>query len=388
MSEGKINCPSCGENIELNSALSSKLKSQLKAEFSSVYNKKLKEEKEKMWELAQKRAKEGLNEKLTTEMADLKNQIKEKEEYIKKSREKELEFLKKERELKAKEKEMEVELEKKLLEGTKKLEEDLKKKADEEFSRKMMEKEKQLNQMRKTIEDLKRKSEQGSMQVQGDAQEDDLKNLITSNFPFDLVEDVPTGIKGADLIQKVRNKFAQNRGVILWESKNTKTWSESWISKLKQDQGLAKADVCVLVSRALPEDVDGFALRDGVWVCSYEFVLPLVQVLRFHLREVGTLKNSFEGKDEKMESLYSYLSGSQFKNRIENIVMAFTNMKNDLETEKRSLTRIWNKREKEIERVIFNTSGMYGDLEGIIGSSLPNVESLSLPSGDDELLEE
>jgi len=247
----------------------------------------------------------------------------------------------------------------------------------------MAEKDKQLDQLRRSLEDAKRKSEQGSMQIQGDVQEEDLKLMLRSHFPVDMIEDVPTGIRGADLVQTVNTSFGNKAGVILWESKNTKAWSAEWIKKLKDDQALAKADVCILISQVLPEGVKDFALQGGVWVCSYEMAFSVASFLRVHLTQLSQVKQSLIGKDEKMELLYTYLSGSEFRNRVETIVGAFTSMQSDLETEKRAMQRIWKKREKEIERVVMSTSGMYGDLQGIVGASLPTIRALELPGAEE-----
>ena len=239
-----------------------------------------------------------------------------------------------------------------------------------------------MEQMRKTIEELKRKSEQGSMQVQGDAQEEDLKFLLKSKFPTDTIEDVPTGIRGADLIQTVRNDFGVECGIIVWESKNTKAWNDEWIRKLKEDQGLVKGDLAILITSVLPEGLKNFGLQDGVWIIEYKYAIAISTILREQLIQIAKTKKSLEGTDEKMNQLHNYLTGPQFKNRMENIVLAFTQMQEDLSKEQRAFQRIWAKREKEIERVTTNTIGMYGDLQGIVGNALPAMETLELESGE------
>lgn len=339
---------------------------------------KLDEERRLIEEAAIKQA----AEKHEIEFKDLQKSVEEKNRKLQEMQNQELELRKQKRELEEKEKTMQLELTRQMDEEREKILNSAKKEAAEETRMKVLEKDKQMDQMRKTIEDLKRKSEQGSMQIQGDVQENDLKETIQTAFPIDSIEDVPTGVRGADLIQTVNSNFGQKAGIILWESKNTKSWSKDWIKKLKDDQALVKADVCILISQALPEEIENFGFKDGIWICSYKFAIPLVSALRLNLSQIHQIKQSLVGKDQKMEFLYNYLSGSEFKNRIENIVSAFTSMKSDLETEKRSMQRIWNKREKEIERVIGNTSGMYGDLQGIIGASLPTIESLELPEGE------
>lgn len=409
MTEQTITCHKCNAQIPLNDALTEKIRQQLQGEMEkdlrekekeleektklleqskkdidSQVAKKLEAEKTKMWEIAQKKA----VEKFDTELKDLKKANEEKESQLDKMREQELDLRKEKRKIEEEKKNMIIEIERKMDSERKNIAEQAKKDASEEMRLKMAEKDKQMEQLRKSLEDAKRKSEQGSMQIQGDVQEDDLKLMLQNAFPMDCIEDVPTGIKGADLVHTVNSTFGQKAGMILWESKNTKAWSGDWIKKLKEDQSLVKADVCILVSQTLPDDVKDFKFQGGVWVCSYQSVMSLVSILRLHLTQVNQVKQSLVGKDEKMELLYGYLSGSEFKNRIENIVTAFTGMQSDLESEKRAIQRIWKKREKEIERVVMSTSGMYGDLQGIVGASLPTIKSLELPSGEDDSNEE
>jgi hypothetical protein len=222
---------------------------------------------------------------------------------------------------------------------------------------------------------------QGSMQVQGEVQEDDLRQFLQQLFLFDQVEDVPTGMNGADLVHTVKNNFGETCGVILWESKNTKHWAADWVKKLKADQTAAKADLAVLVTRAMPENVQGCGNIDGIWIVEYTSLKAIAMTLRKHLVELNQAKKSLVGRGEKMEMLYDYLSGSQFRLRVESIVSAFSCLKTDLDKERTAMQRMWQKREKEIERVMLNTTGMYGDLQGIIGAAaLPEIQSLELPS--------
>lgn len=412
INDQKINCPNCNFEIPLTEALSSRIKSQLKNEYEAEARKKEQELRAAQEKLAQekkeieereKNMENMLNEKLRAEQVrmreNLKKEIEEKsgvelaflkeqnarrEKELEAARRMELQWRKEREEFEEKKKNFELELKRKIDEEKNIIVEKTKMEMANDMQMKMREKEKQMEMLQKTIEELKRKSEQGSMQIQGEVQEEELKELLGHKFPQDIVEDVPTGVNGADLIQQVNTNFGEKCGVILWESKNTKNWSNDWIKKLKDDQIIAKADICILVSRALPEGVKDFSFMSGVWVCDYQFVISLASALRIHLKDIAKIKNSLVGREEKMENLYKYLSGNQFKNRVENIVMAFSSMKSDLDTEKRSMQRIWSKREKEIERVIENTSGMYGELQGIIGAALPQVESLELPAGEEE----
>ncbi|MBP7842534.1 DUF2130 domain-containing protein [Candidatus Woesebacteria bacterium] len=406
MPDQTITCPNCGQQIPLTQALKDevehKLKDKLnqqKKEYEAQLEKqalsiteKLEAEKKKLWAVAQEKAlekvgKEAQELKLKQEqqLRELQEQLQENSKKLEESEKHEIELRKKARELEEKEKKIELEMARKLDEEREKIIEITKKQEAESGRLKLQEKDKQLEQMREQIGDLKRKAEQGSMQIQGEVQENDLRELLATTFVTDEISDVATGAKGADLVQKVNAKVGGVVGTIIWESKNTKAFSESWISKLKSDQGLVKADIAILVTQVLPDDIKGFGLKNGVWVVSYAHIIPLVNALRIQLVEISKVKQSLVGRDEKMDILYKYLSGAQFKNRVENIVMAFVSMKEDLETEKRSFSRIWSKREKEIEKVITSTSSMYGDLQGIIGGSLPGIKQLELDDGLDDL---
>ncbi len=410
MADQTIKCPQCGEQIPLTQALAEEVEHKLKhkleqqkKEYEAQLEKQEKSISEKMeaekkrikeelWKVAQEKALEKIEKEVKAEkeqsekeLKELQEELKSKAKKLEESEKNELELRKKARDLEEKEKKMELEMARKMDEERKKIVEQTQKEEAEQQRLKMQEKDKQLEIMRKQIDDLKRKAEQGSMQIQGEVQEDDLKELLSTTFVMDEISDVATGAKGADLVQKVNARAGNHTGTIIWESKNTKAFSEGWISKLKSDQGLVKADIAILVSQSLPEDIQGFGLKNGVWVVSYAHIIPLVSALRIQLIEVAKVKQSLVGRDEKMDLLYKYLSGPQFKNRVENIVMAFVNMKADLETEKRSFNRIWSKREKEIEKVIMSTSNMYGDLQGIIGGSLPGIEQLELNDGLEEL---
>jgi hypothetical protein len=400
-----ITCPKCGEEIPLSNALTGKIKQQIRVEMEKEIKakeekitkrekeleesqknideevrKKVEIEKSTMWEKAQKAA----EEKQEKEILDLKAQNEEKNKKLKETEKNELELRKKTRELEEKDKNRELEMERKMDEERKKISEKIQQETDEQSRKKLSEKDQQIEQMRKTINDLKRKSDQGSMQLQGDAQEEALKSLLQENFPIDDIQDVPTGVRGADLIQTVKSDFGQISGIVLWESKNTKQWSDNWITKIKDDQVNTKANIAILMTTTLPNGIKNFTQINGVWVVNFNYVLPIISTIRFHLIALKRTEKALDGQDEKMRFLYQYLSGAQFKNKIENIISAFENMSDDLNKEKRAMTKYWAKREKEIERIIFNTTGMYGDLQGLIGVSLPIIQKLELPSGEDE----
>ncbi len=200
-------------------------------------------------------------------------------------------------------------------------------------------------------------------------------------FPYDEIVPVPKGVRGADVVQKVKDNSGRMCGQIIWESKKTKAWSNGWIQKLKDDQRMIKADLAVIVSVALPEDVKGFVLRNGVWICDIKLVVALAVALRINLLNVSRERAMSVGKNEKMEILYSYLTGVEFKQRVEAIVEAFSSMDQGLRKERMAYEKIWSEREKQIKKVITNTVGMYGDLSGLV--ALPQIKTLELPEGKD-----
>lgn len=407
-----IVCQHCGKPLEITEAISHQLRAEMEKELSMKFaekeksflaeketmlkkqaelaekeksiaaqvEEKLQAEKKQMWAIAQKKAAEQSDLK----MKDLEEQNKEKEKKLKEFQEQELALRKQARELEEKAAAMKLENERKLDEERKGLMAKAKEQAEVEMGRKMMEKDQQMEQMKKTIDELKRRSEQGSMQLQGDAQENNLKSLLMQAFVFDTIDDVPTGIRGADLVQTVRSNTGGEAGILLWESKNAKNWSDEWVKKLKEDQGRVKASLCIIATTVLPEGIRHFGEMDGVWVVEYSYAIHVAGFLRHHLIEMNRTETSLVGRDEKMQMMYQYLSGSQFKNRVENILMAFTSMKQDLESEKRVYQKHWSKREKELERVIMGTSGMYGDLQGIIGAALPTIATLELEEPEEE----
>ncbi|PIZ73023.1 hypothetical protein COY07_02465 [Candidatus Peregrinibacteria bacterium CG_4_10_14_0_2_um_filter_43_11] len=406
MAEQTVTCPKCGHEIPLSDALTEKMRHQLEGEIGKEFKEKERklEERAKLLEESrknvdaqvakkleaekvkiQKEAEKKATEKVDIELQDLKKTNEDKEKQLSEMRKQELELRQKARDLETKEKNMDLEFNRKMDEATKVITAKAIQEAEEVSKMKLAEKDKKMDQMMKALEEANRKAEQGSMQVQGDAQETDLKLALQNAFISDSVEDVKTGIRGADLVQTVFSSMGQQQGVILWESKNQKAWQNEWIKKLKDDQGEKKADIAIIATQVLPEGIDAFGFRDGVWVTAYKYALPLAVALRYQLSEMSRVKQSFVGKDAKMEILYNYLGGVEFKNRIETIVMAFMSLKTGLDAEKRAMEKIWNRREKEIERVIKNTTGFYGDLEGIMGSAvLPKIKALELPSGEED----
>src|SRR5579871_6002602 len=241
------------------------------------------------------------------------------------------------------------------------------------------EKEEQIASMQRQIEELRRKAEQGSQQLQGEVQELELERLLCEQFPFDRIEAVPKGEFGGDVIQYVMNSAGQRCGAILWEAKRTKNWSDGWLAKLREDQRAAKADVALIVSQALPKGLNAFDLVDGVWISEPRCAMAVAVALRESLIAIAKARIAGEGQQTKMEMVYQYLTGPRFRHRVEAIVEKFAEMQSDLERERKTMTRLWAKREEQIRGVVETTAGMYGDLQGIAGRTLQEVEGLQIP---------
>jgi hypothetical protein len=233
--------------------------------------------------------------------------------------------------------------------------------------------------MQRQIEELKRKAEQGSQQLQGEAQELELEAILRGRFPRDTIEPVAKGEFGGDLLHRVFGPTGQLCGTILWETKRTKSWSDGWLPKLRDDQRAAKADIALIVSHALPKEMDGpFDFLGGVWVTEPRCAVPVAIALRESLIALSATRQAGEGRLTKMEMIYQYLTGPRFRLRVEAIVEKFTEMQTDLDRERKVMTRLWAKREEQIRGVIESTAGMYGDLQGIAGKTLQEIEGLEV----------
>jgi len=292
------------------------------------------------------------------------------------------ELIKKQRELDDAKRELELTVEKRVQDGLTEVRTLAKKEAEDEQKLKVMEKEQTIAAMQKQIEDLKRRAEQGSQQLQGEVQELELENLLRAKFPFDSIEPVPKGEFGGDVLHRVVGAGGQSGGTILWEFKRTKNWSDAWLAKLRDDQRTAKAEIAVIVSQVLPKGVETFEMVEGVWVTHPRAALPVAMILRQSLLELALARQSSEGQQTKTEMVYQYLTGPRFKQRVEAIVEAFSTMQEDLDKERKAIMKQWAKREEQIERVMGATVGMYGDLQGIAGKSLQEIEGLELPALD------
>ena len=370
MAEQSIACPSCGRKIPLTRALRAEIEASLRGEFD--------EELQRAQEAGAKKA----EKKLAQEMAALRDQVKDQAKDLDEARRTELAMRRRERELERKQQDLELEVARQLGEGRAKLVAETQERVTEEHRLKDAEKERQLSDMRRQIEDLKRKAEQGSQQLQGEVGEEELETLLRSTFPSDDISAIGQGVRGADLHQVVIDPRGRTCGSILWECKNTRHWSDAWVPKLKQDQRARHADLAVLVTAVLPKGCTRFTLIEGVLVTDVACAPCLAGVLRANLFELAQTRSAAMHKEEKLELLHRYLSGVEFRQRVEAVVDAFTAMRHDLEQERRAAERQWARRARQIDAVTLNVSGMYGDLQGIL-PALPSIRLLELPADAD-----
>ena len=321
------------------------------------------------------------------ELSELQEVLKIRDEKLAEAQKAQAELIKKQRELDDAKRELELTVEKRVQDGLNEVRLQAKNQAEEEQKFKVMEKEQTIAAMQKQIEDLKRRAEQGSQQLQGEVLELELENLLRAKFPFDAIEPVAKGEFGGDVLQRVVSQGGQASGSILWESKRTKNWSDGWLVKLREDQRTAKAEVAVIVSQVLPKGVEAFDMVDGVWVTHPRALIPVATILRHTLLQVNMARQVSEGQQTKTEMVYQYLTGPRFRQRVEAIVEAFSTMQEDLDRERKVIMKQWAKREEQIERVMGATVGMYGDLQGIAGKSLQEIEGLELPAlGNTDLI--
>ena len=344
---------------------------------------KLKQERAKIAAEEAKKAKLAMGSDLdqkAKELAELQEILKQRDAKLAEAQKVQAELIRKQRELDDARRELDLTIEKRVQADLAAAREQAKKEAEEELKLKVLEKDQTITSMQKQIEELKRRAEQGSQQLQGEVQELELEALLAARFPRDLIQPVPKGEFGGDVLQRVVGPLGQPCGTILWESKRTKNWSDTWLPKLREDQRAAKAEIAIIISQALPKDVETFDWVEGVWVAHPRVLLPMAITLRNTLIEVASARQASEGQQTKMEMVYQYLTGPRFRQRVQAIVEAFSSMREDLDKEKKAITRQWAKREEQIDRVMQATVGMYGDLQGIAGRSLQEIEGLEFQS--------
>jgi hypothetical protein len=422
----EIKCPNCNHPFPIEEVMAEEYKQDLREKMVSFTKQKEEEfqkkaaefelhnkQKDEAFEKQKKIQEASFEQKLAQEKmalqatiaenlrktisADFENKLKmsedankENEEKLKLARTKEIEFLKKEQEIKTREAELELLMQKKLNEEREKMAVDIRtienqrlQQAEQDFKLKLAEKDKQLDDQKKLAEEMKRKAEQGSMQLQGEVQELILEELLRNTFPFDLIEEVGKGVRGADCVHNVRNQYGQECGKIIYESKRTKDFSIEWIEKLKKDMRSMGVDVAVLVTQVYPKGMDCFGERDGVWICSFDEVKAVSYILRDGIVKLFGATKSQENKGDKMHMLYDYLNGNEFSEQWKAIREGFMSMKLSIQRERDAMERLWKSREKQLEKVLLNAAHIRGSIEGISGND--NIQ-LSLGDEDDDLL--
>jgi len=417
MTEPTIICPQCKTEIKLTDSLAAPLLEATKRDFEQRLAQKDAEaakrdaalrEREAALAKSQENLEEQVAEKLklertkivveearkarlalsndldqkSKEILEIQEILRQKDEKLAEAQKVQADLLRKQRELDDAKRELDLTVEKRVQEGLTATRDQAKKEAEEALKFKVMEKEQTITSMQKQIEELKRRAEQGSQQLQGEVQELELEALLISKFPQDQIQPVAKGEHGGDVLHRVAGSFGQACGTILWESKRTKNWSDGWLIKLREDQRQAKAEIAIIVSQALPKEVETFEFIDGVWVTHPKVALPLAIAMRNTLMEVAGARQASEGQQTKMEMVYQYLMGPRFRQRVQAIVEGFSSMQEDLDKERKVIMKQWAKREEQIDRVMQATVGMYGDLQGIAGKTLQEIEGLELRALD------
>jgi hypothetical protein len=361
----------------------SEAKRTLEQQVADQVAEQLRTERQRVIEEESKKAKQASAAELESkgrELSELQEVLKSREAKLAEAQQAQAELITKQRELDDAKRELELTVAKRVQDGLSEVRTQAKREAEEGLKLKVAEKDQTIASMQQKIEELKQKAEQGSQQLQGEVLELELESLLRAKFPFDTIEPVPKGEFGGDTLQRVVSQNGVMSGTILWESKRTKNWSNGWLVKLREDQRTAKAEISVLVSQALPEGIETFDVIDGVWVTHPRAILPVATILRHTLLQVSNVRLISEGQQTKAEMVYQYLTGPRFRQRVEAIVEAFSSMQEDLDKERKAIMKQWAKRDEQIERVMGATVGMYGDLQGIAGKSIQEIEGLQLPA--------
>ena len=419
-SNEQIKCPNCGTNIDVTNILSHQLEAELQAKFhaqlqserskmnelvENLRNEKMafeenkKHEKELFQEQLEKSLKEErrtIEEKLKVKLAEeqrsqfeaLQQELNEKSTQVSELNKTKAEVERLKREKDEAQSIAQLAAETKMNEILQLEKEKIKKLVEDSNELRIKELQKMLEDQKILTEEMKRKQEQGSMQLQGEVQELAIEEWLSAQFPLDTIEEIKKGARGGDCIQIVNTRSDQNCGKIYYESKRTKEYQAGWIPKFKADMREKGADIGILVTEAMPSDLDRMGMKDGVYVCTYEEFKGLSGVIRETVIQVHAALGSQVNRGDKMHMLYDFLTSTNFRMQVEAIVEGFTAMKDGLETEKRSMQRIWKEREKQIEKVIINTIDMHASIRGIAGNAIQSVKALELPGeSDDEIIE-
>lgn len=375
----KILCPHCGKSVEISQAITHQLKSEMQEELES----KNKEELAKKIALAEEKIKQKAQEETDFLLKNSKNELEEAKERNKQLQEQLLELNKSLRALRDQSEKQELENQKRLNEEIDKIRETVVKTEQERSSLEKKELEKKIEDMQKALEEAQRKGHQSSQQLQGEVLELQLEEMLKTAFPHDDILPVGKGITGADITHMVKSPKGYECGIILWEFKRTKDWSDKWIVKLKEDLRNGKAHIPVIVSMQLPKEAEsGFGVKDGVWICSHALIIPLAMILRKNLLDIGYQKAVSANKGEKSDLAYSYITSHEFQQQVENIVGSYMEMKAQITKERVAFEKIWKQREIQAERVIMSTSNIIGALQGKIGASMPQIKGLELSQLD------
>jgi len=376
-SDPTITCPHCKTEVRLTESLAAPIVEATRAQYEA----KLQAERGAIAKAEAEKARLALKadiDEKAKDLADLKGVLADRDAKLVEAQKAQTEAIKKQRELDDARRELDLSVEKKVQESLAAARAQAKQEVETDLKLKMSEKEQTITAMQKQIEELKRRAEQGSQQLQGEVQELELEGLLKQSFPSDLFTPVPKGEFGGDVVHAVARGEGLVCGKILWESKRTKNWSDGWLVKLRDDQRAAKADLAVIVTQALPKGVETFGHVDGVWVTSTRTFLPLAVALRHTLLELSLARQAGEGQQTKMELVYHYLTGPRFRQRVTAIIEKFEEMQADLTKERAAMTKLWAKREMQIQSVLSATAGMYGDLQGIAGQAIETIEALDV----------
>lgn len=365
----QIKCPKCGKSFEPTEAFQHELEEKLIKDIETKHEEDL------------AKVKLEIEDKIKKQVADKDEQIQSLKKRAEQAEEEEIKIRKEKRELEESKRKFEVEKQRQLDEERDKIRTEALKEAQDQASLNLAQERQKNEDAQKQILELQRKLQQGSQQSQGEVMELEIEQLLKKEFPQDTIEEVKKGQRGADIIQKVYDTRSQVAGVLLWESKNGK-WQPAWIKKLKEDQRQAKADLAILVSQNLPEDIKDFGYQNGIWVISRKMIIPIASTLRFDLIRVNHERGLNSNANEKMAVLFQYMTSLEFKHRLEAIAESFNELQDNIEKEKRFFQTKWAREEKSLRKMIDHTHGMYGEIQSIAGKSLPEIKSLQLETGE------
>lgn len=413
MAESSITCPHCHRSFELTAAMSSAIEAKLREQIDADANRRTAEldAREKaiaVKSAATEKARASIEEEITKRLANdrpaivaaeakkardsvadeitkvqqektaTEQLLKQREAKLAEAQKNELELRRERQSLQEEKERFELDKQRAIDAERVKIREAAVKDADEQARLKVAEKDKTITDLQVKLQDALRKAEQGSQQLQGEVLELELEALLRSNFPRDTIEPIPKGAFGGDVLHRVIGPLAQPCGTILWESKRTKNWSDGWLAKLREDQRAAKAEAAIIITQTVPKGVEAFDLIEGVWVADQRYAIPVGMAVRHLLVEVASARQAGEGQQTKTELVYQYLTGPRFRLRVQAIVEAFSTMQEDLDKERKAIMKQWDKRREQLDRVMQATVGMYGDLQGIAGKSLQEIEGLDV----------